>query len=189
MDRLTERFSNGQAAVYGCGSNCRYDFKYCSDYLKDCPVINEIYERLAQYEDIGLTPEQLLQVDEMYTDKCREIAGLERKIKDCGVKMRRLTYSGTKEAKTDVTIRDALNKLAEYEDLEEQGKLLKLPCAMGNTVYTIYSSEDDSFIEEAKVEEVSTHRIWIDSVYFDYDDFGKSVFLTREEAEAALKKI
>lgn len=39
------------------------------------------FERLAQYEDIGLTPEQLLQVDKMYADRCREIAELERRIK------------------------------------------------------------------------------------------------------------
>ena len=83
----------------------------------------------------------------------------------------------------------ALEKLKEYEDLEEQGKLLKLPCAVGDTVYTIYSDEDGSFIEEPKVEEVSTHRVWIDSMYFDYDDFGKTVFLTREEADAALKEL
>lgn len=31
--------------------------------------------------------------------------------------------------------------------------------------------------------------IWIDSMYFGYDDFGKTVFLTREEAEAALKAL
>lgn len=35
--------------------------------------------------------------------------------------MERLTISGTKEAKPDVTIREVLNKLAEYEDLEERG--------------------------------------------------------------------
>lgn len=29
----------------------------------------------------------------------------------------------------------AAHKLAEYEDLEQQGKLLKLPCAVGDTVY------------------------------------------------------
>lgn len=40
--------------------------------------------------------------------------------------MERLTISGTKEAKPDVTIREVLNKLAEYEDLEEQGRLLRL---------------------------------------------------------------
>lgn len=80
-------------------------------------------------------------------------------------------------------------KLADYEDLEEQNRLLKLPCAVGDTIYAIYSDEDSSFIEEPKVVEVSTHRVWIDSAYFDYDDFGKTVFLTREEAEAALKEL
>ena len=103
--------------------------------------------------------------------------------------MERLTISGTKEAKPDVTIREVLNKLAEYEDLEEQGKLLELPCAVGDTIYTIYSDEDSSFIEEPKVVEVSTYRVWIDSAYFDYDDFGKTVFLAREEAKAALEEL
>ena len=84
---------------------------------------------------------------------------------------------------------ELVEKLAEYEDLEEQGKLLKLPCAVGDTIYAIYSDEDSSFIEEPKVVEVSTHRVWIDSAYFDYDDFGKTVFLTRQEAEAALKEL
>lgn len=32
-------------------------------------------------------------------------------------------------------ISDALKKLAEYEDLEEQGKLIKLPCKVGDKVY------------------------------------------------------
>ena len=31
----------------------------------------------------------------------------------------------------DCDIDMAITKLAEYEDLEEQGKLLKLPCAVG----------------------------------------------------------
>ena len=53
--------------------------------------------------------------------------------------MERLTNSGTKEAKSDVTIREVLDKLAEYEDLEEQGKLLKLPCVVGDTLYTFNS--------------------------------------------------
>lgn len=51
MERLTERFENGQAAVLGCGNNCKYDYKYCNNYLEDCPTITEIYEKLAAYED------------------------------------------------------------------------------------------------------------------------------------------
>lgn len=51
MERLTERFENGQAAVLGCGNNCKYDYKYCNNHLEDCPTITEIYEKLATYED------------------------------------------------------------------------------------------------------------------------------------------
>ncbi len=87
-------------------------------------------------------------------------------------------------------VRALFEQLAEYEDLEEQGRLLKLPCAVGDTVYTIYYDDEDGlFIEEPKVEEVSTHRVWIDSMYFDYDDFGKTVFLTRQEAAAKLAEM
>ena len=57
MSRLTERFSNGQAAVLGCGTNCKYDFKYCENYLENCPTIVEILEKLAHYEDLE-EPEQ-----------------------------------------------------------------------------------------------------------------------------------
>ena len=56
MERLTERFDNGQAAVMGCGENCKYDYKYCRNHYEDCPEINRLYERLAEYEDTGLTP-------------------------------------------------------------------------------------------------------------------------------------
>lgn len=51
MERLTERFENGQAAVLGCGNNCKYDYKYCNNYLETCPTITKIYEKLAAYED------------------------------------------------------------------------------------------------------------------------------------------
>lgn len=35
----------------------------------------------------------------------------------------------------------AVDKLAEYEDLEEQGRLLRLPCAVGDTVYVLTECE------------------------------------------------
>lgn len=53
MERLTERFSNGQAAVAGCGNNCKYEFKYCEDnFAGNCPTLTEIYEKLAKYEEL-----------------------------------------------------------------------------------------------------------------------------------------
>lgn len=50
MSRLTERFSNGQAAVVGCGKNCKHNYEYCHNWC--CPTLNEIYEKLAFYEDL-----------------------------------------------------------------------------------------------------------------------------------------
>ena len=50
--RLTERFSNGQVGVLGCGSNCKYDFQYCNPDNGNCPTISEIYKKLAFYEDL-----------------------------------------------------------------------------------------------------------------------------------------
>lgn len=64
MERLTERFDNGQAAVMGCGENCKYDYKYCRNHYEECPEINKIYERLAEYEDTGLTPEEIRELAE-----------------------------------------------------------------------------------------------------------------------------
>lgn len=69
MGRLTERFDNGQAAVKGCGENCKYDYKYCRNHYEECPEINKIYERLAEYEDTGLTPPEIMELKERDTEK------------------------------------------------------------------------------------------------------------------------
>lgn len=78
---------------------------------------------------------------------------------------------------------DLRERLKEYEDLEEQGKLLKLPCAVGDTVYAI-------MVDENNFEHFHC-RTKISELQFDYwmlPVFGKSIFLTREGAEAALKR-
>lgn len=85
-------------------------------------------------------------------------------------------------------------KLAEYEDLEEQGKLLKLPCAVGDIVYV---KMQFGGIAEAEVRDYTYFIscgfcIVVTSKSFDkqnipFSEFGKTVFLTRKEAEAVLK--
>ena len=72
MERLTERFDNGQVAVMGCGENCKYNYKYCRNHYEDCPEINRLYERLAAYEDTGLTPDQIRELAERDTAKAPE---------------------------------------------------------------------------------------------------------------------
>lgn len=83
-----------------------------------------------------------------------------------------------------------LETLGKYEDTEEQGLLLRLPCKVGDKIYivfhnhTIGKSTVDSFKMIAKGWAVKTN----DWSYL-FTDFGKTVFLTREEAEAKLKEI
>jgi hypothetical protein len=39
------------------------------------------FERLAEYEDLGVTPDQIKDMDNLYYEKCREVSELQRKLK------------------------------------------------------------------------------------------------------------
>lgn len=74
---------------------------------------------------------------------------------------------------------DIIDKLAEYETAEEEGQLFVLPCKVGTRVYEIYQ-----FCGYGAWE-IEEHKIKLE----DLDKIGKTVFLTREEAEKSLKNI
>ena len=96
-------------------------------------------------------------------------------------------------------IRTALEKLAHYEDLEEQGRLIELPCAVGDTVWVVTrvfnGKEIVNSIGSRKIDGFIGNRFNPSFMIskepyrlnFVPSEFGKTVFLTREEAEAALK--
>ena len=106
----------------------------------------------------------------------------------------------------------AIEKLAAYEDSEEQGLLLRLPCKVGDTVYVVtspfnvfddieYDENMKDEVYEAYVSSVSfyesgeQYRIYAKvtnhfiGAYFRECDFGKTVFLTKSEAEAKLAEM
>ena len=80
-------------------------------------------------------------------------------------------------------------KIADY--LIQNGVVV-LPCKVGDVAYIIINESEKfggSYVEEEKIVEVSTAgRIWTDKCYYDDDDIGKTVFLSREEAEKKLKE-
>ena len=78
--------------------------------------------------------------------------------------------------------KDVLRKLADYEDSEEQGLLLRLPCKVGDTVYQIHTLPKSSRKVLAQVE---ADAFFITLCVLE-KRFGKTVFLTKEEAEKAL---
>lgn len=105
-----------------------------------------------------------------------------------------------------------LDKLATYEDLEEQGLLVRLPCKVGDTVWVVTSpinvfgydecDEDAEYeVYESFLSSVSYYasgeqfRIYAKvtnsfiAAYFRECDFGESIFLTREDAEKKLEEI
>ena len=103
-------------------------------------------------------------------------------------------------------ISDALKKLADYEDLEEQGRLIKLPCKVGDTVWDndygrpcAYTITAFSFgeCEEYICEPVTTKEVvfyYTNSSgsitgSFAESEIGKSVFLNKSEAESKLKEL
>lgn len=87
-----------------------------------------------------------------------------------------------------------VKKCDEYAGAEEQGKLLKLPCAVGDFVYKIKYGEIESH-KVVKIELVESGIYFKSGLaqgewpFCTLDNFGKNVFLTREEAEAALKEL
>jgi hypothetical protein len=102
-------------------------------------------------------------------------------------------------------VEDMIDKLAEYEDLEEQGRLIKLPCKVGDTVYVngVLGCGEAERYRVIRVDYHSTlgtgrNEFYIEallcadpdsSIAFYDKQFGKTVFLTKAEAEAKLKEL
>lgn len=131
--------------------------------------------------------------------------------------MERLTYRVTQTmtedgmitpSYSDYPIRRIIEKLADYEDAEEQGLLLRLPCKEGSTVYVIKSRYTKCTREQQEFDEYSCQGCeWLDcdshkeyyihtnkSVTLEWilrysKDIGKTVFLTQEEAEQTLERM
>ena len=101
-------------------------------------------------------------------------------------------------------LQEVLEKLGQYEDAEEQGLLLRLPCKVGDTVYCIEkrrtkcTAYDEEYRESSclgcecacdskvyyEVKETEAYGVgWILS---NKKEFGKLIFLTKEEAEQKL---
>lgn len=131
----------------------------------------EIIDRLAAYEDTGLTPEEVDQI-------------------------RRAAQTMMFPTVADF-VRYAIQNfedLEKYRKAEAEGHLFMTPCKEGDTVWTIWDDE----VRENTVLGVTVDRygLHILAQYnqggairdYNFDRIGKTVFLTREAAEAALKE-
>ena len=100
-----------------------------------------------------------------------------------------------------------LEELKAYKDAEEQRLLLRLPCKVGDALYMPWEYDWNTGVAIITVKKIVID--WEDCFYVDTDlysdskafleeynygkfsfsDFGKTVFLTKEEAEQALAEM
>ena len=73
-----------------------------------------------------------------------------------------------------------IDRLRELAEADKDGRLLVLPCKVGGTVYRLQYIEQTPGRFVVGVAEIKFALIWL-------EEFGKTVFLTREEAEKALE--
>ena len=78
-----------------------------------------------------------------------------------------------------------LEKLATYEELEEQGLLVRLPCKVGDMVYKLWYYDGKPY----KIQQHVTRTLSELCGIMEAKKLGKSVFLTREEAEKKLEEL
>lgn len=129
-------------------------------------------ERLTEWENGSVTYNEKREIEcGEYCDSCSQGAG------NCE------------------TIKNMIKKLADYEDLEEQGLLVRLPCKVGDTLYCI-----DNEIVELLI--VNSFRIYnFNRIEIDFEnasgftlctfsgELDEGYFLTREEAEKKLEEM
>lgn len=108
-----------------------------------------------------------------------------------------------KSDSSESNLTEILEKLGEYEQAEEQGLLLRLPCKVGDTLYRVNKGAKEPVIMmrviQLYIKQIHKDRtvMRIDAIN-DADmgescylpcNIGERIFLTREEAEAKLKEM
>lgn len=117
-------------------------------------------------------------------------------IRECGDK---LCGDICKDIECDCSkceLEKALEKLATYEDLEEQDLLVRLPCKVGDTVYRVNAGAKQPIIlmtvseihflcykNERAIRFDAIGKEDMEESCYRLEDIGRIVFLTHEEAE------
>ena len=136
-----------------------YERRLANGYQRSIPV--ERFLRLAAYEDTGLEPEEI-DMDHEAAETLRQLC------RGCD-----------------------LDRLEELAEADKDGRLVVLPCKVGDGLWTFCSHPVEQ-VYSFTVTDISTlnGRTMLNTSrcgVIDARDVGKTVFLTREEAEKALE--
>jgi hypothetical protein len=161
----------------------KHDDKWCISGIngklisdKHANYWGEAIDRLASYENAGIEP--------------------------CDYTVVRASYEEAERAKKDLSnVMDILGGYSELIKANKDNRILVLPFKVGDTIYDIYNAVWNKGIVECEIDERkvtsidikldSRNKPWfiVDNCMFTNEDFGETAFLSKEEAEAALKNI
>ena len=165
MERLTEW--NGSSYKHAYYPRCFKEPCYGSGCkIKDCPFEIAVCERLAAYEDTGLTPKEVTALGELFD------------------------YA-LKESKTLTEQLTLLHHIRELAEADKDGRVVVLPCKVGDTVWfkTYKNNARDCIgVQPHEVTRISASIIVpgeIVDIGIPVDQIGVRVFLSETEAVAA----
>lgn len=165
MERLTERNKSSHKHAYyprcfkePCyGSGCK---------IKDCPFETAVCERLAAYEDIGMTPEEIKApfTEDTMINLAAQALGVEP------------------------------SRLRELAEADKDGRCVVLPCKVGDTVWRIVRDGEphitrDEVRDMYFADDMTPCVELVGGRVTFTEKFGKTVFLSRAEAERALQEM
>ena len=128
---------------------------------------------LRQYLDTGLTPGEIKSMQEEH-------------------------FSGLEMAK----LHSALMELKKYQEADKDGRLVVMPCKVGDTVWVTRNPWTGKLLKKpldayANGMKMYSHGLYVNLLFdtrkingtrdYEINHIGKTVFLTREEAEKALE--
>ena len=145
------------APTYNYPASCYFDDDSGPDKIAQSAFRQRCVERLADYEDSACEPEEVLP-----KNKADEIA----------LKLMRLA---------DLESLCSYTRLRELAEADKNGRVVVLPCKVGTATYYIHYPI--ALYPDKSEPEIKRGIFTLP----DLDRFGHSVFLTREEAEAALE--
>lgn len=168
MERLTDKFDDGKVGIINTldHENLIDLFDIIENDISYASIQNAA-DRLAEYEDAGLEPSEITSLKEALDS---------------------LVDRNDKQGKT---IRKLSKTVAEYQRLEEEGLLVRLPCKIGTYVWTIsrnpiWNSDRMGAWKQNLPKKIVTQKAF---EYSDRFEIGTKIFLAQAEAEETLKGI
>ena len=134
-----------------------------------CPYNGEcsqrkVWERLKAYEDKRLTPEEVSTLVKDWNALCTIVG-------ECG----------------------GITRVKALAEADKDGRLVVPPCKVGDVVYGFHGEKTILPMVAKWIEtntdgwQIAVQYVSMAPRFYRFSDFGKTVFLTREEAEKALE--